>query len=484
MTLSGCVTVNPGPDYQRTSHLAGDRVGGVEVYDPALDQLVEFKIHDLLQNGLTVEEAVRVALLNNRSFQALFYDIGASRADVVQSKLFTNPSISLIDQFPEGGGRSKFTFGLAQPIADLWQIPVRRKVAEAQLEQTVLTVAQRAVELTTDAKTRCYRLLALRDAANLARENLELAEHTLQLTEQRRSTGEVGQLDVNLARAGVIEARVEVAAAERDASIAHASLAETLGLARHAEGWQLNGALSTEPSSPGDAIALLEFALSRRLDLRALEFQVDAAEQEVQRQIVRAFPDVAVGFELERPDRRALPGRHVLADTARASVRNGQLTAPDIETRGQRQLAKSQIIDAVLGPSITLTLPIWDQNQAQVAKARSVYEKRRKEYAAQLDVVASQVLASFAAVEGTEEILRTYRDELLPQARSNIDIARQAYSAGEQSIIVLIDAQKELNRVRAAYLGLLRDRAIALAELERGVGHTLPLPAVKESGQE
>ena len=90
---------------------------------------------DLLREPLTVDDAVQVALLNNPSFQAGVAAVGASRADVVQSALFTNPSVSFGLAFPDAGGRSRLTAGLAQQISDLWQIPIRKKIAEAEVQK-------------------------------------------------------------------------------------------------------------------------------------------------------------------------------------------------------------------------------------------------------------------------------------------------------------------------------------------------------------
>ena len=99
----GCATVDPTPDYQRADRLIAERTGVEEVYDPEADELIAEKVDRLLSDGLTVEEAVQVALLNNRSFQASFHEIGLSRAEVVRSGLMTNPSLGLSLRFPEGG---------------------------------------------------------------------------------------------------------------------------------------------------------------------------------------------------------------------------------------------------------------------------------------------------------------------------------------------------------------------------------------------
>jgi cobalt-zinc-cadmium efflux system outer membrane protein len=470
----GCATVDPKPDCGRASQLIAERTGNREAYDPSADALVAEKVAALLADGLTVDEAVRLALLNSPTLQSIFQEIGASRADVVQAGLLTNPSFSFLAQFPEGGGRTKLTMGFGQELVDLWQIPVRKKIAESQLEQTILKVVQQAVDLTADAKSQAYRLLALQQAEGIANENVALVEKSLKLAQDRFNAGETGQLDVNLVRTSLLETRLQLIDIRRQRRLAETALANTLGLSRWEKPWTLRDDLPMAVSLAQDERAVLLFAMTERLDARATALRVQAAEDEVRQQYLKIFPSVAAGVEWERPDRKALPGRNILADTARESIANGKLTAPSIQSKAQRDAERRAIVDSLLGPSLQITLPIWDQNQAQIAKARSKAEQQRKDYETLLDAVARQVQDALTAVGTAEEEVRFYHEQALPQASANVESTQRTYRAGEKDIIVLIDAQKSLIFQRQAYLGVLRDYAVAMAELERAVGGRLP----------
>ena len=227
--VAGCVQVNPQPDYRRTADLINERVGVEQSYSPDAAAQIEGKVDAFLDDGLTADEAVQVALLNNRRFQALFEDIGVSRAEVVESGLLSNPSLGLSLRVPEGGGLADLTVGFAQQIADLWRIPVRKRIAEKQLELTILTVAHEGVRLATETRVQFYRLLALQLAEQTTRENLELAERSATLTQNRFAAGEVGQLDVNLACANVLDVRQELLMIQRDRELAREDLAYVLG---------------------------------------------------------------------------------------------------------------------------------------------------------------------------------------------------------------------------------------------------------------
>ncbi len=477
----GCARVSPEQDFQTASRFVSERTGADAIYDPALEATIGDAVAALLEGGLTAEEAVRVALLNNKDFQSLFAELGASRADVVQSGLLTNPSLSFVAQFPEGGGRSKLTLGLGQELVDLWQIPVRRRIAEAQLEGTVLKIVNRAVDLAADVRVRYSRLAAILRAEAIMKENLQLVERSLQLAQARYVAGESGQLDVFLVRGSLLEVQVALINLARDRRVTKADLERALGLTRGDQRVELGEELKTPPPVVFEDVELLSFAMRERLDAQMTAAQVRAAEGELQRQYLNIVPSVQAGVELERPDRRALPGRKILADTARTSVGNGALTAPQIESKGQRDLQRRQIVDSLLGPSLQITLPIWDQNQAQIAKADFKARQLRKQYEDLLDQVAMDVQQSSAIMRTAQELVRFYETETLPQAQKNVDAATRSYQAGEQSVVALIEAQRSLILQRRAFVDIVRDSAVAKAELERALGGRLPPGATTQA---
>lgn len=478
---AGCARVAPEGDYQNAACFVTERTGVEQVYDPSADAEVGQVVSALLAGRLTQDEAVRVALLNNKDFQSLFAELGASRADVVQSGLLTNPSFSILGRFPEGGGRANLTVNFGQELVDLWQIPVRKAIAEAQLGQAVLKIVRRAVDLAADVRVRYSRVAALVRAEAITRENLQLVERSLQLAQARFTAGESGQLDVFLVRGTLLEVQVELINLARDRRVTQAELSRLMGLTRWANGFDLGEELTPPPPLVFDEGELLAYAMRERLDAQATAAQVRAAEGELRRQYLNIFPSVVAGAELERNERRALPGRDVLADTARTSVANGTLTAPEIESRGQRDLERRQIIDSVLGPSLTITLPIWDQNQAQIAKADFKVRQLRKSYEDLLDQVAQDVQQSSAIMRTAQELVGFYEKETLPQAQKNVDAATRSYQAGEQSIVALIEAQRSLIVQRRTFVDIVRDSAIAKAELERALGGRLPRSATTQA---
>ena len=478
--LGGCLRVDPRADVERTRRMLSERTRSEDIYDPEADAAIEDRVHRLLEGGLTVDEAVQVALLHNQGFQALFARIGASRADVIQSRLLSNPSVSFAGRFPEGGGRTNLTFTFAQELVDLWQIPVKRKIAEAQLEETISEIVRQGVELTAEVQRKWYELAALRRSEAIARENLELVHASISIAEARLKAGETGQIDVNLLRATELDVQTTLLGLTRDEEVAKANLARALGLSRWTDDWTLAESLERPSANIPAEQALILYAMEQRLEARAAAAKVQASEAELRKQYLSIFPNLGVGFDMERLERRSLPRRHILADTARASVRKGGLAAPDIQTRRERQIERGQIIDIILGPSIQATLPIWDQNQAQIAKASYKVTESRKEYEDLLDKVAAEVEAAVAVVRLSGQLAEFFESRGLPTARENLDLARKSYQGGEQGIIPVLEAQRFLITQRLTAINVMRDYLVAMVELKRALGGRLPEGATSQ----
>ena len=80
-----CVQVRPEPDFEEARRLVQVSTGSSEVFDPYAPVLTDEQIGAILADGLSLEEAQRLAVLNNRELQAEFLEIGVAHADWVQS---------------------------------------------------------------------------------------------------------------------------------------------------------------------------------------------------------------------------------------------------------------------------------------------------------------------------------------------------------------------------------------------------------------
>lgn len=463
--LWGCA-VNPRADFQQTSNLIRERTASPEVYDPETE--VDGKVHAILAERLTVDRAVRIALLNSPDLQALFQQIGASRADVVQAGLLSNPVVSFSLLFPDGGGRSKFIIGFWEEIVDLWQIPIRTKIAEDQLQQVVLQVAHRGVDVAAETRVACYRLLAAQRLESFASDYVEFFQRVEADAEREFALAHVKQEVVNRALTSLLDSQMTRIALHRHTEETRAALGRLLGTGM--ESWTLQDELRLDPVEHDVAVLVVD-AMSERLDARGMAMQIKAAEAQIERQYLSIVNRMSVGATLERKETKGVPPRSVYNDIGKASVGKGSLTFPSIQSRGQRQIAERRIVDYLLGPRMDIQVPLWDQNQAQIAKAKYVAEQRRHEYQSLLNRIIEDVQVALAQLDAAEKQVRLYRERVLPFAASNLGKAQT-----EQAIVPMIDAERFLIQQQQAEVQAVRDYAVARAMLERAVGGRLKPP--------
>lgn len=463
LAFGGCTSLNPRPDYDRAADHVRAAVGHPIEYRPG-DDTVAARVTELLAGGLTIDEAVQVCLLNNAQLQAAFEDVGVARADYVQSGLFSNPTVSVAVRFPDGGGMAGLEADLAQNIAELWQIPYRQKAAERQLDRAVLELARRAAGLALDTKAAYFQALRADREHELARETLALTQQLIEIAVARRDAGSGSEIDVSLAQSQHLDAEVRLRAAERDAAVARADLARVLGLTLSPDELVLTDRLDDPRDWQLTANEVVAVARGARLDLRIAAETVGAALAQVGYQKTRFLREIEVGVSMERDARASRGDRNWLAETAWASLEAGQLAAPSFQPR------ERETTDWTVGPTISAEIPLFDQNQAQIARAQHEYEQaRRLLEALNRDLVqdAWQTLKRAAAARDTA---RLYADKILPLRERSLGLAREAYRSGRVTFLSVLEAQRELLGGRVAYVQALQDSALAIVELERLTG--------------
>ncbi len=476
-TIAGCAKVDPQPDYRRAEELTTRSTGQQYLFDPLEREAAERRVEELLRDGLTADEAAQVALLHNPELQAALYEIGAARADLVQSGLLSNPTLGLALRLPSAGGLSNIDFDLAQNIADLWQIPARKRMAARDLDQTILRIARQASAVAAQAKEAFYRASGAARRLAIARENREIGRTIVELTEFRRRAGAGNRLDVNLARGVLLDAELATKRARLAAGSARRALATVLGLAEDAAAVRLTEPLPTPPAHTLQTETLIRLAWAERLDARALRQSVDSARQRLVLEVRRVIPTFEFGLALERDARRRVPGRDLLADTARSSIGAGRLSAPDIQPRSERKRAKGQ--DVIIGPMVSLELPIFDQNQAQIAKARYELERRLRLLEGLERTIRQEVREAVDQARTAWEVARFYRDEVVPQASRSLELSRESYRAGQSSILSVLDAERSYLAARDRFAEAMQQAAAAGPLLERAVG--LPMDRLVEA---
>jgi cobalt-zinc-cadmium efflux system outer membrane protein len=433
--MFGCASVDPSADYRRTTENVAQITGQTSVYQPGDDASIVARVESLLADGITADEAVQVALLNNPRLQAAWMNVGMARADFVQAGLLSNPSLGGSLRFPSGGGLANLELAIAQNLADLWQIPARQRAAGSAVEETILQLAKQAADLASDTRIAYYRAVGADQLHTVAQENLTIAEQLLDLAINRQGAGAGTELEVNLSRSAVLEAQLTVESSRLEDAEDRRSLARLLGIETDAQTLSLTDACPQSFEGHFETGRVIEHALSKRLDIRAAEQAVAQAESRLAEERLKVFPFLELGVDLERGERGAAE-------------------------RGENT-------DFIIGPGWNLELPIFDQNQAQIAKALYGCEQARKELESIRRSAVQDVRGTLDKLATAWKVAEVYRDRFIPLARNNLELSRDSYSAGRASFLAVLEAQRSYLDTRKRSIEALRGAVAVIPELER-----------------
>lgn len=481
LVVAGCSQLKSDERIDEAANLVGDRTGyRPDWSSPWDDQPPVWDAHSLL----TRDQAVVVGLRNNRELRAELATIGQADADLVQAGLMQNPVLSFMMMFPSGGGRSMlWGNGLPmQPIQDLWLIPVRKKVAQARLRQAMLRVADVATATAAEIKRSYARVQYAQRAIELIRENMDVVKQSTDIIRIRQTAGQASQVDLNLARIRHLRLESDLLQMQSEYRTGQHELLMLMGMADAASDWSVEPMSETSSllEAPDDEHPLLMAAADQRLDLRAAEWQAQAAAASIKLTTRETlwFPGLMVGMSFQRmpaapSNQQGVPGQ--FGNALVSSAWNRALGMPSSPMAPAPFQPKARDVEWMTGPMLQMQLPIFDQGQGKMGRALFEYRERLMAYQARCQDVIRAVRDARVMYHQAYAQVRFYRDSIMPEVERNLQLAQQAYVAGQESLTVFLQVQEDLIGTRLKMLGYFRDYCIQRAELERQVGGKLPV---------
>lgn len=438
--LGGCsaVAVDPHAGFPQISQTVTERVGkeiswtpGIEESSPALEA-----INTRLKAGLSEQDAVQIALLNNRDLQALYTRLGIAQADLVQASLLHNPVIDALTGFPVGGGIVDLSFGAAMDVIDLLYTPLRKRVAAAKFDETKLRVTAEVLDVVWRTQTAFYRHQANEQMLEMRRQVVASTTASFTLAQRMREAGNLRALDLASEQALAEEAKLDLRLAEIGVRESRETLNTFMGLwGEEAQTWTVAPARLTEPlQEPLHADRLESRAIERSLDLAAAEQLIVAAAENVG--LDRAstlFPEVILGGKGERDGAEWEPG-----------------------------------------PTFTIPIPLFDRGQARIARAQAELRQARELRHALAVRVRAVARSTRDRLDGYRDRARHYRDVLLPVRDRVVQETQLQYNAMQVGPLDLLRAKEQQIEAAVRYVDALRDYWLAHADLALILAGRLP----------
>ena len=423
--LFGCA-IKPEPRFEELQKISSPRTDGDLVWSrtPEDEATIDRRVTELLAKGVTRQEAVQIALLNNRALQISLDQLGVAEADFVQAGLYTNPTFAAFLGFPLANGQSDF--GLSVFLSDLWQVPARKKMVLSEVEATIREVGTVVVSTATNAATAFDSVLLHKVLLRLAQDDVQLAEAYETRKAIRYRHGLTIQPSIEIARAQLAEARVTLAKSEEALISSLTELDVILSLRGDRSTFEVVGDLSVLPITDWTPKAAVAFALKNRHDIARNEARVRGAERAIAYQKTLLFRSVGAG------------GTYV--GTLSPGVQNNSW-----------------------GPALGLEVPIFDQNQAQIAKAEYQLAQCQKTLEASRIAAQAEILDALARYEAANIGILEIKNKVLPELDRAIDFSQQ-WSRARQ-LVLLEQLMLEQSRISAERQLVWAEKRIRRADI-------------------
>jgi cobalt-zinc-cadmium efflux system outer membrane protein len=127
--------------------------------------------------------------------------------------------------------------------------------------------------------------------------------------------------------------------------------------------------------------------------------------------------------------------------------------------------------------TLGVRIPIYRgrRQQPELAQAEADQSRAKSEHEAQTQQIAFQLRQQFLGAEKSAELLKIYREGLIPQARAELQAGMAAYQSNRQDFQALLASFVDVLKLDEEYWQTLSEHEMALAQIEAVTG--LPLRA-------
>ncbi|MCO6429662.1 MAG: TolC family protein [Deltaproteobacteria bacterium] len=302
----------------------------------------------------------------------------------------------------------------------------------AEFRKSVLTSA-------ANFKKAYFELQALEDTIAVNKRNLKLVHDLRDIAQVQHSAGRASLQDVLRADIERDELNVRIQNLEDSRTVAVTRYKAALGVSPSSEidipvpkHFQ-----NSDQAPPLDEI--YKIALTRNPSLVQMEAEIRRAEAAVVLARRSAVPDF--GFGIETDVKPSTP---------------------------------------IVTPQFSVTLPIWrDKIAAEIQSALAAKSAAQARYTQEQLMLAVEFASMAFMYRESEREYRLMTEQLIPKAKSSLDVARSGYVGGQSSFIDFLEAERSLLQFELATVDARKAREIALLNLSLSIAGIVPLEGIE-----
>jgi cobalt-zinc-cadmium efflux system outer membrane protein len=384
---------------------------------------------------LSLDQALRQAQESSPILAAVNRLTGIAQGERQQAGLLPNPELSWGVEDTRSNSRIT-NVQIAQPIELGGKRGARIDLAEKGQTNALVELERSKNELRAEVIQSFYDTLQAKMRVELTTQSVDLAQRGLHGAKGQVDAGKASPIELTRAQVQMSEVELELRRAQRDQANALARLQATLG----------NG--SAELSVIGDAISIpkppaidqLWAILPNTAVMRIARLSIDQQEASLALEKTQRIPDlnVSVGSQYDS---------------------------------GLRQRVN------LVG--LSMPIPLFNRNQGNILSAAYRADQARDlRNATELSLRADvqQAIDQWSVANAEIEL---FNKNILPSAKSAVDIATRGFEMGKFAFLDVLDAQRTLINARAKYVDALASATASWVLLERVYGDVSTLSAAR-----
>ena len=434
--LSGCATRPAEQGLRETRELVSARDSNVRAGASQSPSDTDNAVRALLAKPLAIDAAVQIAVLRNPRLQIEYARLGLAEADVLDASRLSNPTLSLSVLDPRAAGApSRVDAGLSQTFTDLLLLKPRKRLAVGEYERAQQNIAASILSLAADVRAAWYENVGAQHIATMRDSVSRAARLSAGLADKFHEAGNISALQLNLEHAAATQARLAATRAHTEATRTRALLTQALGVRATDGQWTTAERLPAPVAREDSVDELLPLAARERLDVAAARHEVGLQED-----------------ALEITERYRWLGRI------------------DIGLAGERDTDRTRL----LGPTLAVQLPIFNQGQGEVARSRARLEDSRGRLQALELNLDTAVRLGTDRIQAARAVLEEYRSALIPEREAVVARTQENVNYMFAGAFDLLLAKQQEYDAYQGYLEAVRDYWLARVDLMRAVGTQLP----------
>lgn len=376
--------------------------------------------------ALSLGDAEQMALGANPSLAQAAARVEAARGRYVQVGLYPNPTAGYIGSEIGNEGRAgqQGAF-VGQEFVTAGKLQLNRAVVCQEIQQAEWAYQSQKFRVLTDVRRAFYEVLVAQQTMDLAEKLVRIGEQGIQSTETLLKAKEV-------ARADVLQARIEADSAK---------VALERSRNRHLAAWRSLAAVMGACDMPP----------------RPLAGNVQDGIGQL------SWEEALNGLWSQSPQLASARAGVARAQAAVNREWAGRVPNLDMQTSVQHDNATGYDFVSV---QVGTPIPIFNRNQGNIRQAQAELIAAQNEVKKTELELQQRLAVAFEQYNNARYQVEKYSKDILPNAQASLNLTTQGYQQGEFSYLALLTAQRTFFQTNLAYLEALRDLRTALATIE------------------